>query len=357
METYFFAPTYQKIGDFKESEGKKTTWIQVFKATNFLHPELGDFTVTKEDLEQFVVNFRNKASGSQPSLNLNHKREEAAGWFINLETRKSGTELWGEIEWTPLGIDKVEKGLFRYVSAEMAFKHFNSESKKVTKNVMTGAALTNHPFMKGMEAVNFSEAFPNGTIVRQKPIQKERTTMKLSEIIAALAELGYDFNDMKTKAAKFDALEINFEEYKTKVPENLVADFAEEKSKREAAEAKIKKIEAEQVEAQFSALVEEGMKAGKLTKEYAEGDFKELFDKMGHDFAKKQLDAMAKTVETDFSGSSKDNNSGDVNTQILKAVEKIQVDEKCDFETAMNKLASLKPALFEEAEKFADAQM
>jgi phage I-like protein len=350
-----YGQTFGKIGDFEDANGKRYTWIQVFKTGSFIHPKIGDLNVGEQDLEQFVKNFNNKVHKTQPSLNLNHKREEAAGWFVGLETRKSGRELWAKIEWTDFGIEKVEKGLFRYISAELSFKHLDTETKEVSNNVLTGAALTNHPFIKGMEAVNFSEAFPNETLLLETT-KKEAKPMNKTELIAALAALGIDFHEMERKANLYDTQTVDFQALQTS-SKSVEAELSETKTKLTTATARVTELEKIQIDAQFNDLVKEGMEAGKITKAYGEGDFRELFDKMGYDFAKKHMEAMPKSVTTDFSGSNKGGNSsekGDANDVLLDAAKALQVERKLDFSEAMDALGKERPELFEAAEALAN---
>ena len=350
-----YGQTYGQIGDFEDADGKRFTWIQVFKTGSFVHPKIGDLQVDEQDLEQFVKNFQNNVHKTQPSLNLNHKREEAAGWFVGLETRKSGRELWAKIEWTDFGIEKVEKGLFRYISAELSFKHLDTETKEVSSNVLTGAALTNHPFIKGMEAVNFSEAFPNENLLLETT--KDKKTMNKTELIAAFAAIGIDFNGLERKAGLYDDQTVDFQALTTS-SKAVEAELSETKTKLTTATARISELEKVQIDAQFSDLVKEGMEAGKITKAYGEGDFRELFDKMGYDFAKKHLDAMPKSITTDFSGSDKGgekgDKKGDANTAILDAAKALQVERKLDFSEAMDVLGKERPELFQAAEALAD---
>lgn len=118
-------------------------------------------SITKEMLQDYVENFKNGVYGQDIPVNLSHLREgEAAGWIKDIYL--NGDSLMGDIEWTPLGKEKVGNKLFKFISAELAgiAKHWETGEK--FKNVLIGAGLTNIPAMKNQQAITvFSEDVKN----------------------------------------------------------------------------------------------------------------------------------------------------------------------------------------------------
>ena len=168
--------------------------------------------------------------------------------------------------------------------------------------------------------------------------------------------LGYDFHELKSNSDKFGPLNVNFSEL-TSSNATLQADFSAQKIELEASKKLVATLETAKLDADFSALSKRGMVEGKLTKEYAEGDFRELFNKMGADFASKHLDAMPKSIATDFSGSSEEKKTtGEKNAaeQILEETKAIQLEKDCDFSKATDILLAAKPELFAAADLLAE---
>lgn len=112
--------------------------------------------ITESMLEEFVVNFNEGVYGTEIQVNLGHVREgEAAGWVKKLI--KEGDRLLAEVEWTPLGIDKIQSKQYKFTSSELAMEYKEPKGGKVVKNVFIGVALTNVPAVKGMAPVTLSE--------------------------------------------------------------------------------------------------------------------------------------------------------------------------------------------------------
>jgi hypothetical protein len=145
-------------------EGDFST-LEILKVGSFDSSSHGKFTITKEMLEQTKKNFDNNThrmadhDGSpQIPLNFSHnKGGKAAGWIKELELNDEGTILIGKLHLTPSGREAVDNKEFAFASAEFSFKHYDPELKQEFDNVLTGAALTNIPFMKGLKSIELTE--------------------------------------------------------------------------------------------------------------------------------------------------------------------------------------------------------
>lgn len=115
-----------------------------------------DLTITEAMLDDFIKNFEANVYGTEIQVNLGHQRDgEAAGWVKRLI--KDGGRLFAEVEWTPLGVEKISSKQFRFTSSELSLSWPHFKTGKPVKNVFIGVALTNVPAIKGMEAVSLSE--------------------------------------------------------------------------------------------------------------------------------------------------------------------------------------------------------
>lgn len=123
------------------------------------------FVVTRKMLTDYVKHFDDGTYGSKIRVAIGHSHpggdDEAAGWFSRLFTqvdKESGKmSLMGEVEWTELGVEKLTKKLYQFVSAELSLKYPNAKDGKTVENVFTGAVLTNSPALKMQEPIALNE--------------------------------------------------------------------------------------------------------------------------------------------------------------------------------------------------------
>ncbi|MFA0781613.1 MAG: hypothetical protein YYHSYBAR_000004 [Candidatus Fervidibacter sacchari] len=120
-------------------------------------------------------NFDNGVLGRDVPVNFEHQYTAlgAAGWVRALEVREDG--LYALIEWTDIGKEAVEKQRFKYVSVELGGAVDPKTGKILGEDVLTGIALTNRPFFKGLTAL--AAADPDWTAnddPLQIPIHEDR---------------------------------------------------------------------------------------------------------------------------------------------------------------------------------------
>lgn len=143
---------YHYVSVIELSETKRST-IEVLK-TGKIHGR--NIEITESMLDEFIANFDANSYGTEVQVNLRHDREgEAAGWIRGL-SKKDGS-LFAEVEWTPLGVEKIKSRQYKFTSSELAFSYVNSETGAKHKNVLIGVGLTNVPQVKGMSEVTLSE--------------------------------------------------------------------------------------------------------------------------------------------------------------------------------------------------------
>lgn len=156
------------FSDISLKEGQAKSQVEVLRAGVIRDRE---WRITDEMLEMYVKNFKENVYGTEVQVNLEHNRgSEAAGWVKDLY--KDGSKLFAEVEWTELGVEKITKKLFKFVSAELALEYPHHESGEICQNVFIGLALTNTPALKGQKALALSEIQElNNTLMLKKFIE------------------------------------------------------------------------------------------------------------------------------------------------------------------------------------------
>jgi hypothetical protein len=169
------------------------SWIQLAKTGAFQSTRYGQFAITRDDLTQMLGNFRNvtpKAPTELPidydHLSMDPKKPGdgvAAGWLKAVELRADGDELWGEVEWTPEAADLIRKRAYKFVSPSFVKDHVHKDGTKIGTTLLA-AAITNHPFLEGMQALTLYNASVLGDLAMTAiPAQRPTPTVRhLAEI-------------------------------------------------------------------------------------------------------------------------------------------------------------------------------
>lgn len=145
---------------FKENKNNYAGNVQIMRTGEWEHEEYGHFEITEETMENFIKNFNENVRGIEIPITIGHPTDgnpepPAVGWFKKL-SRKDG-ELWGRIEWTKPGWEKLQEKEYKYFSPEFHFNYKDPESQEEFGATLVGGAMTNKPFLKGMTPVIMSE--------------------------------------------------------------------------------------------------------------------------------------------------------------------------------------------------------
>lgn len=145
-----------------EQRAAPRSWIQLAKTGVFASQRYGHFSITKGDLAQMLSNFRSvtpKAPTKVPidydHLSMNPRKPGdgiAAGWLQDMELRAEGEELWGLAEWTPDAAMRIANKEYQFVSPSFIKNHTHKDGSNIGTTLLA-AAITNHPFLEGMEAL------------------------------------------------------------------------------------------------------------------------------------------------------------------------------------------------------------
>lgn len=140
-------------------------------------PWHGNFEMTPDDLNEMVANFDAGEATVEGShkLPINYGHDisgKAAGWVTRIYTQNDGTELWGDVEWTPEGERMLQDGEFKYISPEWNPRSFPyqdpEDEERWIDNVFTGAGLTNIPLFKKLKPIMASRV-PGSSVKANQP--------------------------------------------------------------------------------------------------------------------------------------------------------------------------------------------
>lgn len=210
-------------------EGSPPEVFEILRSGTWDHPWYGEFTISKETLEDFVASFEARLVAKGPNyednelpINLDHQRGgPAAGWIHKLSIREDDGQFVLDVhaKWTELGVEQLTKKLYKYVSAELGFKHEDSETRIIDTNVLTGAGLTNIPYFKGLMPLTMSDktAFmvgvPEKFSDKKLPKEEKKMPVKLKELLAKKAS--------ELNASEIEALKTAFSEDKLSAKDAL----------------------------------------------------------------------------------------------------------------------------------------
>lgn len=203
------------------------------------------------------------------------KDAPAAGWITRLEAR--GGELWGDVEWTPRGAEQVVRREYRYLSPVFAY---DPNTGRIVE--LLSAGLTNQPNLR-MQALNKEErmdkilallglsadAAPEQVLAALNTLKAQADQAKALNVqakagMATLATaLGLPESATADQAvAAINSLRTASLDLSRYVPRS---DFDAAVQRATNAESKVAKIEQDAKAAAIAAVVDEAVKAGKVT--------------------------------------------------------------------------------------------
>lgn len=187
-------------------------------------PWHGNFEMTTDDLAEMVDHFHQGVAMVEGSkkLPVNYGHDitgKAAGWITNLSVENGGTELWGDVEWTPEGQRMLADGEFRYISPEWnprSFPYQDPEDEdNWLNNVFTGAGLTNIPLFKKLKPIMAAIVQPK---VNQASVvfdDSDKSKGEPMDLAAVRAKKPEELTDDEKKFIAEHAAELTAEERKT----------------------------------------------------------------------------------------------------------------------------------------------
>lgn len=275
-EEFRESPKLRYIGDtIVLSEGEPSrSEIQVLRTGVFHHSYYGKFTITEETLQTMVRNF-NETRPEPPTemvVDWEHmstadppQRSPAAGWVKSLNAKGDG--LFALVEWTEEAAEEIRKKEYRFISPEFVLDYKDKETGKGIGPTLLSVALTNRPFLEGMEPVVLSESL--GAMV----FSEEATLDKIEDAAARRAgaedysESQRKEEDIKMEKQLREILELG---EGGDVPEAVIAlkAKAEESTKLQAKidelQGTIQAAEKKSTEVEADKAVEDALQQGKI---------------------------------------------------------------------------------------------
>lgn len=240
------SPTFEI--EFSDKLSSDEITLQIMREGVFMHPWFGKFNITPKMLNKFCSNYKKKVLGVDIALDYSHKAgDEAAGWFTDLFCKpdvndKKKTALFGTVKLTPKAVQKINEREFRYTSADFSENFLDNETGEEKGPVLYGAALTNRPFIKGMDSViQLSEEneLNKGDIMDLEKLMEENVSLK-----AKLEKLETEHKTLSEAAPKAD--------------EKIKALEAQNKILSDESEANKKAAELAKKESEFTKLLTDG---------------------------------------------------------------------------------------------------
>lgn len=346
------------LADFEYQENNVSI-IEVLKAGKVLDRDL---TITEKMLSDYVTNFNNGVYGTEIQVNLGHNREgEAAGWIRSL--MKVGDRLLAEVEWTPLGIEKIKSKQYRFTSSELSSVRHH-KTGKIIPNVLIGVGLTNIPAVKGLAAVSLSEEVKQ-FINNQKNMDKnellneeeetktsEEVTKESTEEVEETTQGQEDSTDTdvedesteegeelaEKKTEKMAKKKKKIEEYEEDEDEEEEKDLKSLMKKKEKLEKKIKAMEAKEKKMSKKENLSEKTEIVSLSEYQA---LQEKTAKLEEQLKTKEL---SETIDQEFilsEGSNKGYFAKNEKDEVLNFIKALSSDQQEQFKALLGKVRTV----------------
>lgn len=164
---------------------KKVLRIPIARLGAWHHPQYGVVKFTKDDFNSIIDNFKTNVRGYEPPLRYGHNEkgpgihdgERALGHMV--DAYQTNEVLWGVFEPNDSAvIDEIEKGQYRYATAEIIRNAVDKFSGKKLGPFLKSHALTNTPFIPNL------------------PRNIVESSDSLAEVLSDGGEVTYVFSDL-----------------------------------------------------------------------------------------------------------------------------------------------------------------
>lgn len=329
-------------------DGKEVTApdeLMVFRKGVFNHPFFGHFALTEEMLRKMKENFDNSVRRIDIAGDWEHRASTAPFWLDEVVLKNKDSELWVNIGWTKAGRESVEAQDYRYTSGEFDDNYKDAETAQEFGPTLLGVALTNRPFIKGMQPITALsesvEEFLEGKLKENEPMTKEEQ--------AQFDALKKQLDDLEAKGKKLtetgDELATANKLAETQAAELKTLKEANEKTEEEKATAEKK--------ATFDKMLSESKVCEAQRKAYMSDDmakFSELTQSMNPKPAGSAGDGKGDDKNKTVGVTLKEGE--DVEEKVIELADKMQKEDK-DLSNgdAIGKVLVANPKLNEEYEK------
>lgn len=214
-----------KFGTINLSENAPQI-IEICRVAEGEHAQYGKIKITEEDLISMESNFKSKVTGVDLSINEDHKKNEAFGWFKDVFRSFDGQVLYGQISWNRKGTTALSEKEYRYFSPEFRFNYKHPHTGTEHGPTLLGGALTNYPFLKMDAIVELNNSKPPKG---DEPMSEK--TIELSVHNEKVIELSQKVSEANAKAETAEAKNVELSEKVKELEEKV--EMAEKKSVHE----------------------------------------------------------------------------------------------------------------------------
>lgn len=150
----------------------------------------GEFQLTRKLFDQMISNFQGEKNplpvyfGHSDTLPL-AEEPEAKGWILALERR--GDDLWAKLEMTQEMESKIREGKFRFTSIFCRTQNVHRETGKEIGARLISLAITNSPFIDGLQALTLSNTDKVDTYQSKELINMIDHKTKAEKILSTLS--------------------------------------------------------------------------------------------------------------------------------------------------------------------------
>jgi hypothetical protein len=202
----------------KLAEGSPRATVTIIRTGTFSDPRYGTFEITRDMLLSMVRNFESRAYGQDIFIDVAHEPNKGSAAKV-LSLKVDGNRLRAEAEFTPYGVEAVQKYGFVYLSAEFVDNFIDNETKQPHGPTLLGAGLTTRPVIKRMDPVTLAEGdrktpvFLHPELIRQLSESLEQITMNWLETLRAnLRALKLSEETIKSICSAYEAAAKNLGE-------------------------------------------------------------------------------------------------------------------------------------------------
>lgn len=222
-----------KLIQFYVSEVAEAKPVEIMRVGAFTSHSGKEVEVTSDDLDLYVQNFEAGAAGQDVPIDVQHRRDEAAGWLKRVW--REGDRLLGQVDWNEMGKRLVGEQIYRYLSATIHLKN----------KFIHSISLVNFPAIKGLRPVELSAYTYIEGGGQDRVNQQEQSQADLSENQDQEEVTNMSGQDTQTP-------EVNLEELRQEIRAELEAELEE----KEQTLVELRQQVKAEVEAELSAKFE-----------------------------------------------------------------------------------------------------
>jgi len=303
---------FMKLHEIRLDESTNLSKTQIFKQGSFDHVMYGRMDFDDTVFAEFIKNFNDNTRGIEIQANYSHESwKEAAGWLKTIT--QEGEKLYAEIEWTEKAAKKIRDKEFKYISPEFDLNWKDPETSKEYGAVISGVALTNIPFLKGMDKVLSELNIDDPDFEKLKKLyEKDEKTMNLQDIQNAVQKLSEGDKETLLKG-----LGVKTDDAAVKALSEKVADLE-------------KTVKTKDNEIKFSEMLQDGKVVPAQKQAFLDGDMAKFAD-------------LHVSINLDEQGSGENPSEDDVENEEKddedKAPEEVDAKDRDEAETKLSEIA------------------